>query len=342
MHNLTSTVIRFAIITALVGWTIGSGRETTGADSTEAELHFRNTNPLPPLPEPIPPPYEATKEYELKLEKYREAIKEYQASVKVWKGDVGKRVREPIAQAEEEDQRTTKELDELTKEPGFNPGDEVVALRETELMVEAKAVGTVRKGEKLTVEDVQANWFWVRSGATRGWIGNESVLGADVLAFYDRLSDNSSTTEEKSRRTRGKLHGVLLEVVTAGPGVVIVTDTSLALPHGVVLEDVTFPEAITITGSGVANVNTTFTFEGINGDNKVRVPDGLLYDSVNIQVGKAADGRRALRIRFPGARELPPPPPGRLYGTVEQRDYVFIDTKARQVSVNGQLRRPSR
>jgi len=59
---------------------------------------------------------------------------------------------------------------------GFMKGDEVIALRDAPLNVEAKVVGTVHKGDKFVVEEVQDDWLWVRSGETRGWIDARHVV----------------------------------------------------------------------------------------------------------------------------------------------------------------------
>jgi len=60
-------------------------------------------------------------------------------------------------------------------------GDEVVVLNDTELKVGTETIGTVHKGEKLTVEKIQGNWLWVR-GKISGWIDSSRVVkvGAGV------------------------------------------------------------------------------------------------------------------------------------------------------------------
>ena len=178
----------------------------------------------------------------------------------------------------------------------------VVVLKDVELRVEAKTVGTARKGEKLIAEDSQGNWLWVRAGETAGWIDKGGVVSAALLAWYQRLPDFESV--EAAGQTRARVHGVTLEIVAAGAGPMSVRDS---------FKNIGYP-----------------------------VPDGLLYDNVNVQLGSAVDGRRPLLIKFnsAGARAFPPPPPGRSYGTVQQSDHVFISTKDRQVFVNGELRTP--
>ena len=71
----------------------------------------------------------------------------------------------------------------------YKRGDEVVALRDVELKVEAQAVGTVQKGEKLTVQDVQGEWLWVRRGETLGWIYHDHVVGVrDITGTWQVTS----------------------------------------------------------------------------------------------------------------------------------------------------------
>jgi hypothetical protein len=57
----------------------------------------------------------------------------------------------------------------------FKKGDVVFVVQDTELKMGAKNIGTVYKGNRVTVESVQDNWLWVRSGEISGWINNKNV-----------------------------------------------------------------------------------------------------------------------------------------------------------------------
>jgi len=61
-------------------------------------------------------------------------------------------------------------------------GDAVVAVRDADLKSGRDKVATVRKGDKLSVEQVQGKWLLVRSGETRAWISIRDVIGRDGTA----------------------------------------------------------------------------------------------------------------------------------------------------------------
>jgi len=193
----------------------------------------------------------------------------------------------------------------------FKPGDEVVALRDRELKIGREPVASVRKGQKLTVEQVQDNWLWVRSGKTRGWVDTRSVISSALLAWYERLPDNESV--EAARQVMAKLDGVMFDIHDAG--------AERQLTH-----------------MGEGNI-----FDGIRRDYLVLAR----YTKVGISTYRVSARHRALGIKFdpPNIGMVLPPPPGSLgapYGRIQAGDYVLISARTRQVFVNGQLRRPSR
>jgi hypothetical protein len=212
-----------------------------------------------------------------------------------------------------EEDRTEKLKQELHRiDTAPKPGDEVIALSDADLMVEAKSVGSLRKGGKWTVEQVQDSWLWVRSGDTRGWIDRRSVMSEKVLDWYQRLPNNTSVT--LSEQTRAKFAGILFEIRKAGEGPAVIGDSDGSV-YG-------------IPGLGRFS-NAAY--------GKVRI--------ILEQVGNR--NNRAAWIAFDppeGASQQIPPPPGwtkgRSYGVVQPGQHVSIDTTSRQVFVNGHLRRP--
>ncbi len=181
-------------------------------------------------------------------------------------------------------------------------GDQVIALRDTNLQVSNIIVQTVRRGQRLPVEAVQGKWLWVFGGQARGWIDGGSVMEADLFAWYQRLADNESV--EKRGHARAKFDGVLFEIVEAG---------SKPLPN--------------------------FFQAPVNG---IPVNGVYAYSkNVNIYVGKTPHKHRRLLLKFPGGgRPFPYLPELQSYGKVRQGDYVLILADTRQVFVNGEVRRP--
>jgi len=108
-------------------------------------------------------------------------------------------------------------------------GDEVIALRDSELRVEEKAVGGVRKGERLSVEDVKDDWLQVRTGETHGWVRTRVVIGAGLFEWFQKQPDGGSFLSsvfgspikavDKSQRVRVKLLGVTFEILALKTGV---------------------------------------------------------------------------------------------------------------------------
>ena len=173
-------------------------------------------------------------------------------------------------------------------------------------MVEAKVVGTVRKGDKLTVEQVQDNWLWVAAGAIRGWIDRRSVISAALMDWYRRLPEGDSV--DVSGQTRAKFRGVIFEIHNAGS------------QGSTVNFNVNYADPCTI-----AFYRKVMVFVERRDDGR-----WALY----------------LNFHPPGSLAGSPPFPatfkGNRYGAVAQGDYVFIDTDTRQVFVNGQVRRLGR
>ena len=105
----------------------------------------------------------------------------------------------------------------------YKKGDEVIALRDLPLKVETETVGTVRKGDKLTVEDVKDNWLWVRSGETRGWIDSRNVTNSAASPAPAQEKDSSvlQTRLEGQRVAIYNLVGNVEVVQGSGPDVVV-------------------------------------------------------------------------------------------------------------------------
>jgi len=188
----------------------------------------------------------------------------------------------------------------------YMQGDEVFVLRATELRVPGKAVAAVRKGDKLTVEQVQDKWLWVRSGEVRGWIDNRSVIPATLKARYDSQTDVSSVwgaivggdkyvDADKSGRATPKLFGVGLDVRGLKPG----------------------------EGPQICNV----VLGGWDNGRRLPKQGSLRYDDIDIALTESGADDWSLSID------------GKPYGTVTAGDYVLIAVPARQVFVNGQIRR---
>jgi hypothetical protein len=254
----------------------------------------------------------------------------------VWHGDYGwhrpndllkviakaprKQERERVAEGAQEqdwaqgrppDERAEKLKQELHRlDVAIKPGDEVVALRNCELMVEAKSVGTVRKGGKCTVEQVQDNWLWVRSGDIRGWIDRGAVIGAALMDWYKRLPDNSSV--EQPGISRAKYDGILFEIVDAGQRGSIANSFQGATYNGVPLP---------------WSLATTYSNLGIFTRNRGNGRELGLY----LTAGQPLSGP------FSGLFEAAFA--AKSYGMVQQGDYVFVNPKTRLVFVNGERRR---
>jgi hypothetical protein len=135
-------------------------------------------------------------------------------------------------------------------------------------------------------------------------------MGAKLFDWYQRLPENTSVT--LSGQTRAKFDGVLFEIQNAGTGPAF-----------------------------MAGMNG-----GIYGVHMGPFVDAA-YSKVRIILEKVGNrNNRTLWIKFdpPGGavQEIPPPPgwsKGTSHGIVQPGHYVVIDD-SRNVSVNGQLRRP--
>ncbi len=101
-----------------------------------------------------------------------------------------------------------------SKAQEYKKGDEVVALRHAELKVEKRVVGTIRRGEKLAIENVRSDWLWVRHGQTRGWIESTAVVAPDLLAHYQRRPEGSVAQIWGGVRT--KINGIAFRIETDG------------------------------------------------------------------------------------------------------------------------------
>jgi len=195
----------------------------------------------------------------------------------------------------------------------YRKGDEVVALRDCELKVGPHPIGTVRRGEKLAIEQIQDKWLWVRSGQTRGWIDSGSVMDAALFVWYRRLPELESVT--MSATARAKFAGILFQITNAGTGPSIVGNSQGSI-YGL--------------PSRGPFLNATYS--------RARI---LLE-----RVGRRES--RILWIKFdpPGGDgiQIPPPPgwtTGSSYGLVQPGDLVLIDP-SRKVFVNGVHRQPRR
>jgi len=212
----------------------------------------------------------------------------------------------------------------------YKKGQEVVALRNAELKVEAKTVGTVRKGEKVTVEAVQDEWLWVRCAETRGWIERGIVMDAALMAWYERQPDMATIADsltgspqrvDKSGRGRAKILGVTFEVLSLHPGDKPSVQSSRS---GGGIVQMGTNNSILSNNRALIQTNVG---NNLGGDGAV-VGVRVAYDGVEIAVRTATDRRRELSVN------------GTRYGTVEKGDHVSV-SESRQVFVNGTLRTPT-
>ena len=59
----------------------------------------------------------------------------------------------------------------------YKAGDTVVVMKDAALKIDTKTVATARKGEKLTVQNVEGDWIGVSRGDVSGWVENTYVFG---------------------------------------------------------------------------------------------------------------------------------------------------------------------
>ncbi|MFH1924554.1 MAG: hypothetical protein ABIP48_32275 [Planctomycetota bacterium] len=221
------------------------------------------------------------------------------APAAVTRGEDYEARQQHIKQAEEE-------LSQIDNAP--KPGDEVVALRDTQLKAGAETVGTVRKGEKLTVEQVQGNWLWVKSAQTPGWIDGGSVLNAKLLDWYQRLPDNQRVIA--AGHSRGKYKGIFFEMNTQE--------------------------------GGPSFVDSTMT---INGQNLVTHPVVVIGKDMTFVLDKQGTqwllSVGFMRFNSVGFKNIPAAVNAtRRYGTVQPGAFVRIDVDKQRVYVDGHLRGP--
>jgi len=119
-------------------------------------------------------------------------------------------------------EKLNQELSQIDTTPKV--GDEVVALSDTALKVAKQTVATARKGETLTVEQVQDNWLWVRTGQTRGWIESTAVIAPALLAYYQRRPEGFIAQIWGGVRT--KINGIAFRIETDGRRTAIETHGS--------------------------------------------------------------------------------------------------------------------
>jgi hypothetical protein len=184
----------------------------------------------------------------------------------------------------------------------LKPGDEVVVLRNTQLTAGSETFGSVAKGQKVVVEQIQGKWAWVKRGQVRGWVDKEAVIGATIMDWYGRLQEGASV--ENEGQARAKFRGVLFEMDGAGS------------KGGTINFNVNYAEPCTAAFYTKMMVFLEKRVDGLWG----------LYLNYNHR------GTLSGSPPFPAAFK------GHFYGTAAEGDYVRISAHARQVFVNGQLR----
>ncbi len=232
-----------------------------------------------------------------------------EASEPSWE-EVEEEIRKEMEE-EELEEREEKNLKKLQEELGRmdtvpKPGEEIVALRDASLMVETNRVGSVRKGEKLTVEQVQGNWLWVRSGQTRGWLDRRDVISEKLLDWYHRLPDGESVMQGETLRAKYK--EILFETIGQG-------NTSSFIDSRVDMGGRVASHPVMIIGK-----NATFVLDREG-------PSWIL--AVTFTPVKQLFSMETPLIVNAAPR----------YGVVRPDDYVFIDAKSRLVLVNGEPRK---
>ena len=212
----------------------------------------------------------------------------------------------------------------------FKPGDEVVALRDRELKIGREPVASVRKGQKLTVEQVQDNWLWVRSGETRGWIDNRSVIGADLVSWYERQDDMASSAGaekaldhrvDEHGEGRARILGVTFQVLglraRSKPGILIHAGDNVVIDDGNTISGMGDPGWKNVVIRGPDGTLRTWPRDGVN----------IEYGGVKIVIERVRDLSRTLSVN------------SRPYGIVQPGSHVLIN-ESREVFVNGELRKP--
>ena len=257
--------------------------------------------------------YQSTyREYQAAYDVYRTAQNESQAAKrKAYKTErenyqsrrEAERATRSAAQTakEEAKKRYASQLKEVSEDLNFRKDVEVIALRDASLMSGKDSVGTVKKGEKLTVERVQGEWLYVRNG----WIYSKHVIAAPLMAWYQGLPDNFAA--ENAGRTNGKYYGFFFEIINAG----------------------------------AAPLNNAFLGGNtINGQPLPRGGGGYINcRNAGVFLAKVDDHRRELLVSFPGSKNIFPNVSAlRSYGMVDEGDYIVISTNDRRILVNGDQR----
>ena len=268
----------------------------------------------------------AYRDYKETYKAYQSTYREYQAAYDVYRTaqNESQAARRKAYRAERENYQTRREteratrsaaqtakeeatrkyasqLKEVSKDLNYREDIKVIALKKANLMSGAESVGTVKKGEELTVERVQGEWLNVRNG----WIYSKHVVAASLMAWYQGLPSNFSV--ENSGRAYGKYYGFFFEIVNAG----------------------------------TAPLNNAFLGGNtINGQPLPRGGGGYINcRNAGVLLAKVDARRRELLVSFPGSKNIFPNVSAlRSYGMVDEGDYIVISTTNRRVFVNGDQR----
>jgi hypothetical protein len=204
-------------------------------------------------------------------------------------------------------QQAEEELRQI--ETGFKPGYEAILLRNVQLKAGSETFGTVAKGEKVVVEQIQGKWLWVKSGQTRGWVDKEAVMVTTLWDWYTRLSDNKLIST--GRGVRAKFKGVWFDVPGKGRWPAQFIDNPIQVNGRLLLSS-----PVLVLGD-----DASFTLDEAG-------REWLLSVTFVRQNSPAMLERIPLALKSLGR-----------YGAVQSGDFVQIDVKQRHVYVNGQLRR---
>ena len=212
-----------------------------------------------------------------------------------------------IDQRDKKLEQAKKEIDKLTKESELKPGVEVVVLKNANLMSGTETVGTVRKGQKLTVEDVQDEWLWVQSGQTKGWLDKRNVIYAALMDWYKRLPNDEQVTI--GDRMYGNYKDILFEVI-GQKGANFFIDNPIQMGAQVASHPVM-----------VIGKNATFVLD--------RQGPQWLLSVTFMRLSNVFSNDTPVVVNA-----------ARRYGLVRPGDFVRIDAKQRRVYVNSERQRP--
>ena len=216
-----------------------------------------------------------------------------------------------LGQDGDDEEQTRKFKEELTRiSKAAEPGDEVIALRDADLKAGRERTGTARKGQKLTLEQVQAQWFWVESNGAKGWIDSSLVMDARLFDWYSGFPDDERIFT--SQGMRAKFKGFWFDVAGQRSAATFLDGRSMqfggrsvSLPVVFVVGDET---SCTLDKRG-SRWLLSVTF--------MRLHNVGAFDRIPLAVDSL-----------------------RRYGAVQPGDFVRIDVKQRRVYVNGQRRGP--